>query len=74
MAIRCERISLLSNNPDKAAQLVDLGIDILDQDCTGVYLSPSNAGYLAAKATHSAHTLDLPRSALSRTSRDRGAA
>jgi GTP cyclohydrolase II len=54
-----EHISLLSNNPDKAAQLAGLGIDILAQVRTGVYLSPSNAEYLAAKATHSAHTLDL---------------
>jgi GTP cyclohydrolase II len=54
-----ERISLLSNNPDKATQLIDLGIDIIAQVRTGVFLSPSNANYLAAKAAHSAHTLDL---------------
>jgi GTP cyclohydrolase II len=53
------RITLLSNNPDKVAQLVDLGIDVVSQVPTGVYLSPSNARYLATKANHSGHTLDL---------------
>jgi GTP cyclohydrolase II len=27
---------------------------------TGVHLSPSNVRYLATKASHTAHTIDLP--------------
>ncbi|XVU30280.1 GTP cyclohydrolase II [Actinoplanes sp. CA-054009] len=56
-----ERIRLLSNNPDKAAQLGALGIAIEEQVPTGVHLSDANARYLAAKRDHTAHTLDLPR-------------
>lgn len=55
-----DRIALLSNNPDKAAQLADLGITVADQVRTGVHLSVANARYLAAKVSHTAHTLDLP--------------
>lgn len=54
------RLSLLSNNPDKADQLGRLGVTITDRVPTGVHLSPANARYLAAKASHSAHTIDLP--------------
>jgi GTP cyclohydrolase II len=56
-ALGVPRISLLSNNPDKAAQLTALGITVAEQVSTAVHLSPANAGYLAAKATHGAHTL-----------------
>ncbi|MFF5077742.1 GTP cyclohydrolase II [Actinoplanes sp. NPDC000266] len=55
------RIRLLSNNPDKAAQLSALGVGIVEQVPTGVHLSDANARYLAAKRDHTAHTLDLPR-------------
>jgi GTP cyclohydrolase II len=59
-ALGAERVALLSNNPDKVEQLRACGIRVSEQVPTGVYLSPVNAGYLAAKATHSRHTLDLP--------------
>src|SRR4051794_4922917 len=49
-ALGAERIALLSNNPDKAGQLSRLGITVTECVPTGVYLSPANAGYLAAKA------------------------
>jgi GTP cyclohydrolase II len=55
-----ERIDLLSNNPDKAAQLRQLGIDVVRQVPTGVHLSEANAGYLAAKRDQTGHTLALP--------------
>ncbi|MDP9696518.1 UNVERIFIED_ORG: GTP cyclohydrolase II [Arthrobacter globiformis] len=54
-------IRLLSNNPDKAGQLTALGIDVAEQVPTGVYLSPANHGYLAAKRDRTAHTLELSR-------------
>jgi len=43
------RIALLSNNPDKAAQLTALGIEVTALVPTAVHLSASNARYLAAK-------------------------
>jgi GTP cyclohydrolase II len=52
------RIDLLSNNPDKSAQLEDLGITVTAHVPTQVHLSPANARYLAAKAMHGAHSLD----------------
>jgi GTP cyclohydrolase II len=54
------RVRLLTNNPDKATQLDALGIEITDRIPTGVHLSESNARYLAAKVSHTHHTLDLP--------------
>jgi GTP cyclohydrolase II len=59
-ALGVPRIALLSNNPDKAEQLGRLGVTLTERVPTAVHLSPANAGYLAAKARHSAHTLDLP--------------
>jgi GTP cyclohydrolase II len=59
-ALKADRIALLSNNPDKAEQLAGLGVEITERIKTGVHLSAANAGYLATKALHSAHTLDVP--------------
>ncbi|WP_433825982.1 GTP cyclohydrolase II [Actinoplanes sp. CA-015351] len=55
-----EKIRLLSNNPDKAAQLGGLGIEVTRRIPTGVHLTGANARYLTAKRDHTAHTLDLP--------------
>src|SRR5215207_6167883 len=59
-ALGADRIRLLSNNPDKAAQLELLGLEISEQVPTGVHLSDANARYLTAKRDHTAHTLELP--------------
>jgi GTP cyclohydrolase II len=59
-ALGLTRVALLSNNPDKAAQLGRLGVAITDRVPTGVHLSATNAGYLATKAHRGAHTLDIP--------------
>jgi GTP cyclohydrolase II len=59
-ALGANRVVLLSNNPDKAEQLSRLGVVVTERVPTGVYLSPANAGYLAAKASHAARTHDLP--------------
>src|SRR3954452_14707859 len=48
-ALGVSRIALLSNNPDKAAQLAGLGVDVSERVPTGVHVSPSNARYLATK-------------------------
>ncbi|MBX6356293.1 MAG: GTP cyclohydrolase II [Micromonosporaceae bacterium] len=53
-ALGVERFTLLSNNPDKAEQLSRLGARVTGRVPTGVYLSPTNAGYLAAKASRAA--------------------
>ncbi|AXJ10950.1 GTP cyclohydrolase II RibA [Arthrobacter sp. PM3] len=62
-AVGAGSVRLLTNNPDKAAQLTALGIDVAEQIATGVHLSPANRRYLAAKRDHTAHTLDLPPAA-----------
>jgi GTP cyclohydrolase II len=59
-AVGADRIRLLSNNPDKAAQLELLGVEVEERVPTGVHLSGANARYLATKRDHTAHTLDLP--------------
>jgi GTP cyclohydrolase II len=59
-ALGVGRVALLSNNPDKAEQLSRLGLTVIERVPTGVYLSPANAGYLAAKANRAARMGDLP--------------
>ena len=59
-AVGVQRISLLSNNPDKAHQLEQHGITVAERVPTGLHLSEANARYLMAKRDHTAHTLDLP--------------
>jgi len=58
-----ETIRLLSNNPDKAAQLATLGIVVAERVPTGVHLSTANHRYLETKRDRTAHTLNLPRTA-----------
>jgi GTP cyclohydrolase II len=55
------RLALLSNNPDKSAQLASHGITVAEHVRTRLHLSRANAAYLATKATRGAHALDLPR-------------
>ncbi|OLB81762.1 MAG: GTP cyclohydrolase [Actinobacteria bacterium 13_2_20CM_2_71_6] len=59
-ALGADRVALLTNNPDKVEQLGRLGVTVTERVPTGVYLSPANAGYLAAKASRADRTLDLP--------------
>ncbi|MEV5000237.1 GTP cyclohydrolase II [Nocardioides sp. LML1-1-1.1] len=59
LAVGADRIRLLSNNPDKAAQLAAHGIGVDERVPTGVHLSAANRRYLAVKRDHTAHTLDL---------------
>jgi GTP cyclohydrolase II len=51
------RIALLSNNPDKSAQLARLGITIARQVPTALHLTETNAAYLATKARRGGHDL-----------------
>lgn len=59
-AMGVTRLALLSNNPDKAEQLARLGVEVVARVPTDVHVSDANARYLAAKALHAAHTIDLP--------------
>ena len=59
-ALGLTRVALLSNNPDKAAQLIRLGVVVTERVSTGVHLSAANARYLATKARRGAHRLDVP--------------
>ncbi|WP_250004086.1 GTP cyclohydrolase II [Actinoplanes sp. M2I2] len=60
LALGADRIRLLSNNPDKALQLEKSGIEVTQRVPTGVHMSAANVRYLATKASHTAHTIDLP--------------
>lgn len=50
LALGVDQLDLLSNNPDKAAQLAGAGIRVNTMVPTGVHRSPANGRYLAAKA------------------------
>src|SRR5580700_4867236 len=56
-ALGANRIRLLSNNPDKGAQLARLGITIARQVPTALHLTGTNAAYLATKAGRGGHDL-----------------
>jgi len=60
LALGVDRAALLTNNPDKVAQLTSLGVDVTERVATGVHLTPVNAAYLAAKVDRGAHTLTEP--------------
>jgi GTP cyclohydrolase II len=59
-ALGVTSVALLTNNPAKVEQLGTLGIRVAQQVPTGVHVSAANHRYLTAKATHAAHTLDVP--------------
>ena len=59
-ALGVDRVALLSNNPDKAVQLQQFGVTVVERVPTAVHLNASNARYLATKARRGAHTLALP--------------
>jgi GTP cyclohydrolase II len=49
-ALGVESLDLLSNNPDKVAQLEAYGIRVRRRVRTGLHLGPENRDYLATKA------------------------
>jgi GTP cyclohydrolase II len=66
-ALGASRIALLSNNPDKGAQLGCLGITISEHVPTALHLTAANAAYLQTKARRGGH--QLLRRALAREDR-----
>ena len=59
LALGVDRMDLLSNNPDKAAQLEAAGLRVVRRVPTGLHTSSVNRGYLAAKAARGRHHQDL---------------
>jgi GTP cyclohydrolase II len=57
-ALGVSTLALLSNNPDKAAQLERLGVTVAARVPTAVHLSEANASYLSTKARNGHHGLD----------------
>ena len=60
-ALGVTRVSLLTNNPDKVAQLSALGVTVGPSTPTGLHINATNVRYLAAKARHG-HTHLVPGS------------
>jgi GTP cyclohydrolase II len=58
-ALGVDEIDLLSNNPDKEAQLAAHGVGIHHRVTTGVFATDTNIRYLRAKVDHTGHTLTL---------------
>jgi GTP cyclohydrolase II len=52
-------IDLLTNNPDKPAQLRAHGIEVRNVLPTQVHATADNVRYLQAKVAHTGHTIDL---------------
>jgi GTP cyclohydrolase II len=59
-ALGVGEVDLLTNNPDKPAQLRSYGVDVRTVVPTKVHASDANVRYLQAKVAHTAHTIDLP--------------
>ncbi|MEI5526741.1 GTP cyclohydrolase II [Streptomyces brasiliscabiei] len=59
-ALGIDELDLLSNNPDKARQLRDLGVGVRHRVPTGVFTTAHNVRYLRAKVLQTQHTLPLP--------------
>lgn len=58
-ALSLVRIRLLSNNPDKKAQLEARGIDVAERISTGLFANAHNARYLRSKVLKSGHGLPI---------------
>lgn len=58
-ALGVRRVRLLTNNPDKRAQLEAAGIDVADTRPTGVFLNKHNLAYLQAKIQQTSHMIQL---------------
>jgi GTP cyclohydrolase II len=62
-ALGVVELDLLTNNPDQAQQLRDLGVAVRFIRRTGVFATNNNIRYLHAKAQHTRHTIALPETA-----------
>lgn len=60
-ALGKNKVTLLSNNPDKRKQLQRFGIEVKEAVSTGVFLKPSNESYLLAKVQKTGHVIDFTK-------------
>ena len=58
-AVGVHEVRLITNNPDKIAQLERNGITVAERVGTPTYVNPHNRRYLTAKATRAKHSLEL---------------
>jgi GTP cyclohydrolase II len=58
-ALGHDKIILLSNNPDKRAQLEKHGVTVVEEISTGVFSNDNNITYLQTKVKHCAHSINL---------------
>ena len=58
-ALGVDELDLLTNNPDKARQLRELGVVVRGTVPTGVFATDSNLRYIHAKVEHTRHDIDL---------------
>ena len=58
-AMGVQSVRLLSNNPDKRAQLESHGIKVEQAVSTGVFVKETNRSYLLAKVKKSGHAISL---------------
>ncbi|MBU2864485.1 GTP cyclohydrolase II [Reinekea forsetii] len=58
-SLNVRRVRLLSNNPHKADELEQAGIEVTERVDTGVYVNKYNAGYLKAKVEQQEHRINL---------------
>ena len=59
LGLGVDRVELLTNNPDKAAQLAAAGVGVARCRPTALHLSPANGRYLTAKAGRGHRLLGL---------------
>lgn len=62
MALGVSRVRLLTNNPHKIDALAALGIDVVEWQPMGTYVTPENENYLTAKKEQHQHRLTVARS------------
>ena len=58
-ALNVRRIRLLTNNPDKVAQIQSFGIAVTERLNSGTFLTKFNRSYLTAKAEITSHLLRI---------------
>ncbi|MFD1383694.1 GTP cyclohydrolase II [Rhodanobacter aciditrophus] len=58
-ALGVSKVRLLTNNPDKAAQLVENDVEVTELVPTAVHVNQHNRQYLEAKVRRKQHTLKL---------------
>ena len=56
-ALGVDKVRLLTNNPDKAEQLTQNGVDVAELVPTKVHVNQHNRNYLEAKVRHKQHTI-----------------